>query len=105
MPIADEEREGQGSNEPTREQCLLDETGCLYTGSRESLSSLEPFMLEGDHTGRSISEFKNYLPVNHGLHDVAKKFCIQKFTVEISIRRCKKEPQFPNGRVLACNKH
>jgi len=109
MSIAEEEREGQGSNEPTREQCLLDETGCLYTGSRESLSSLEfyslSFMLEGDRTGRSISEFKNYLPVNHGLHDVAKKFCIQKVTVEISIRRCKKEPQFPNGKVLACNKH
>ena len=31
MSIAEEEREGQGSNEPTREQCLLDATGCLYT--------------------------------------------------------------------------
>ena len=30
MSIAEEEREGQGSNEPTREQCLLDATGCLY---------------------------------------------------------------------------
>ena len=37
-----------------------------------------------------ISEFKNYLTVNHGLHDVAKKFGIQKFTVEISTHRCKK---------------
>ena len=41
-------------------------------------------------TGRSISEFKNYLTVNYGLHDVAKKFGIQKFTVEISTHRCKK---------------
>jgi len=48
------------------------------------------WMLEGDRTGRSISEFKNYLTVNHGLLDVAKKFGIQKFTLEISIHRCKK---------------
>ena len=27
MSIAEEEREDQGSNEPTREQCLLDATG------------------------------------------------------------------------------
>ena len=60
--------------------------------------------MEGDRTGRSISKFKNNLTVNHGVHDVGKKICIQKFTVQISIRRCKKEPQFPNGRVLACNK-
>ena len=39
MSIPEEEREGQGSNEPTREQCLLDATA--KTGSRESLSSLE----------------------------------------------------------------
>ena len=48
------------------------------------------WMLEGDRTGRSIFEFKNYLTVNHGLPDVAKKFGIQQFTVEISIHRCKK---------------
>ena len=48
------------------------------------------WMLEGDRTGRSISEFKNYLTVNHGLLDVAKKFGIQKFTLEISIHHCKK---------------
>ena len=30
MSIAEEEIEGQGSYEPTREQCLLDATGCLY---------------------------------------------------------------------------
>ena len=60
--------------------------------------------MEGDRTGRSISKFNNNLTVNHGLHDVGKKIRIQKFTVEISIRRCKKEPQFPNGRVLACYK-
>ena len=66
--------------------------------------SVHFWMMEGDRTGRSISKFKNYLTVNHGLNDVAKKICIQKFTVEISIRRCKKEPQFPNGRVLARNK-
>ena len=41
------------------------------------------YMLEGDCTARWTSEFKNYLPVNHGLHDVAKKFGIQKFTVII----------------------
>ena len=41
------------------------------------------YMLEGDCTARSTSEFKNYLTVNHGLHDVAKKFGIQKFTVII----------------------
>ena len=34
-------------------------------------------MLEGDCTARSTSEFKNYLTVNHGLHDVTKKFGIQ----------------------------
>ena len=52
-------------------------------------SYLELF-INHNHTGRSISEFKNYLTVNHGLHDVDKKFGIQKFTVEISIHRCKK---------------
>ena len=41
------------------------------------------YMLEGDCTARSTSEFKNYLTVNHGLHDVAKKFGIQKLTVII----------------------
>ena len=41
------------------------------------------YMLEGDCTARWTSEFKNYLTVNHGLHDVAKKFGIQKFTVII----------------------
>ena len=69
-------------------------------------SYLELF-INHNHTGRSISEFKNYLTVNHGLHDVDKKFGIQKFTVEISIHRCKKpgrrNPQFPNGRVFACS--
>ena len=47
-------------------------------------------MLEGDRTGRSVSEFKNYLTLNDGLHDVAKKFGRPKFTVEISIHGCKK---------------
>ena len=28
ISIAEEEREGQGSNEPTREQCLLGAKGC-----------------------------------------------------------------------------
>lgn len=30
MSIAEEEREGQGSNEPMKQMCLLDATGCLY---------------------------------------------------------------------------
>ena len=63
------------------------------------------WMLEGDRTGRSVSEFKNYLTLNDGLHDVAKKIGIPKFTVEISIHGCKKPGRrnrsFPNGRVFA----
>ena len=30
-------------------------------------------MLEGDGTGRSISEFKKYLTANHGLNHVVKR--------------------------------
>ena len=37
-------------------------------------------MLEGDRTGRSIPEFQNYLTVNHGLQDVAKKGCYVDFS-------------------------
>ena len=75
MTIPEEEREGQGSNEPTGEQCLLVATGCLYKLAAEKACHRWSFMLEGDRTGRSISEFKNYnyLTVNNGLHDVVKK--------------------------------
>ena len=93
MSITEEEREGKGSNEPTREQCLLDATGCLYKLTAEKACHRWSFMLEGNRTGKSY-----HLTVNHGLHNVAKKFGTQKFTVEISIHHCKKEPQFPNGK-------
>ena len=56
----------------------------------ELFISHNQWMLEGDRTGRSVSEFKNYLTLNDGLHDVAKKIGIPKFTVEISIHGCKK---------------
>ena len=67
MSIAEEEREGQGSNEPTREQCLLDATGCLYKLAAEKACHRWSFMLVDNRTGRSILEFKNYLTLNHGL--------------------------------------
>ena len=63
MSIPEEERESQGSNEPTREQCLLDATGCLYKLAAGKACHHWSFMLEGNRTGRSISEFKNYLTV------------------------------------------
>ena len=64
MSIAEGEREGQGS---TREQCLPDVTGCFYKLAAEKACHRWSFILKGDRTGRSISEFKNYLTVNHGL--------------------------------------
>ena len=72
MSIAEEEREGQGSNKPTRKQCLLDVTGSFYKLAAEKACHRWSFILKGDRTGRSISEFKNYLTVNHGLHDVSR---------------------------------
>ena len=61
MSIAEEEREGQGSNKPTREQCLLDVTGCFYKLAAEKACHRWSFILKGDRTGRSISEFKKFL--------------------------------------------
>ena len=95
MSIAEEEREGKGSNEPTREQCLLAGTGCLYKLAAEKACHCWSFMLVGNCTGKLY-----HLTVNHGLHNVAKKFGIQKFTVEISIHHCKKKKIAPLEKSL-----
>ena len=65
--------------------CLMQQGVSVYWLAAEKACHRWSFiyMLEGDCTARSTSEFKNYLTVNHGLHDVAKKFGIQKFTVII----------------------
>ena len=54
MSIAEEEREGQGSNEPMREQCLLDATGCLYKLAAEKACHRWSLMLEGDRTQQQM---------------------------------------------------
>ena len=50
-------------------------------------SYLELFI---NHNQWMFGRRSHWKTVNHGLHNVAKKFGIQKFTVEISIHRCKK---------------
>ena len=56
---------------------LLDATACLYKLEMEKACHRWSFMLKRDGTATSLSEFKNYLAINHGLNEVAKTFGIQ----------------------------
>ena len=51
---------------------LLDATACLYKLGREKACHRWSFMLKRDATATSLSEFKNYLAINHDLNEVAK---------------------------------
>ena len=82
---------------------VYDGTVCLYKLGSEKACHRWSFFFKREECHECLQSFKKFLISDHGLFEVAKQHGLLNSTITITVHRNLKEPQFPNGRVFACN--